>query len=82
MKRNIVFAIVCFIIALLFSAAFFSPVKNMQRYVPNGDCIRALTRNDISQMNDCEISSSGEFIVTGVDPYIVFENPNLNISKL
>lgn len=82
MKRNIVFATVCFIIALLFLVAFFSPVKNMQRYVPNGDCIRALTRNDISQMNDCEISSSGEFIVTGVDPYIVFENVNLPVKGI
>ncbi len=82
MKRNIVFATVCFIIALLFLVAFFSPVKNMQRYVPNGDCIRALTRTDISQMNDCKISSSGEFIVTGVDPYIVFENVNLPVKGI
>lgn len=74
MKRNIVFAIICLIITLFFSAAFFSPIKNIQRYVPEGECVRKLIRDDISQMNDCEIGSSGEFIVTGPDPNIVFED--------
>lgn len=82
MKRNVVFAIICLVITLFFSVAFFCPIKNIQRYVPEGECIRKLIKDDISQMNDCEIGSSGEFIVTGPDPNIVFEDINLDVRSV
>lgn len=82
MKRNILFAIICLAVAMFFSVAFFSPVKYVQRYVPVGECIKVLTKDDISQMNGCEVNSSGQFIVTGEDPNIVFENINLDVKGI
>ncbi len=79
MRRHIVFTAICFWIVLVFTIAYISPFQDVQSYVPVGDSFRTLTKSDISLLNNCEINSSGEIIITGEDPYIVFEQINEDI---
>lgn len=82
MKRHVSFAIICFVIVLIFSAAYFSPTQYVKRYVPAGDESAVFTVSDITLMNDCEISSLGEIHVKGLEPYIVFENVDVQAAGI
>lgn len=82
MKRHASFAIICFVIVLIFSAAYFNPTQCVKRYVPAGEESAVFTVSDITFMNDCDISSLGEIYVNGENPYIVFENVDVQAAGI
>lgn len=82
MKRHVSFAVIWFIITLFFSIAYFSPTHYVERYVPVGDRDMVLTAEDITFMNDCDMNSLGEIDVKGENPYIVFENVDIQAAGI
>ena len=79
MKKRVALFTVTLIISLIISIALLCPNGTYYEYNPDGTPEYNLSSIDADKVNSAEFTPDGSFTITGEDPYIIFNDLNLDV---
>ena len=79
MKKRVALFTVTLIISLIISIALLCPAGTYYEYNPDGTPEYNLSSIDADKVNSAEYTPDGSFTITGEDPYIIFNDLNLDV---